>query len=315
MKPVAILTNGPITWSSSRMRGFWLAEAAPDRFRVFSPGDELDGVDACGTVIFQKRYNEADILRARYYREAGRRVVSDWTDPMWWWSPREVQAMFELSDAITASNEGLAQAIRANPQVKAPVTVIPDRMPGNYHPNAVRHFKHDPIRLVWFGAAGNRVALLSALPLIEYVSHVRRIELWIIDEAPETPFRTTSPLEVVGVRWTLETFHAQLTQCDIAVLPPYPGPWGSMKSNNKAVEAGWCGLPVWDDFDLARLLALIDDARLRNKTGQAARKMAEEQYEIQRSVDEFLAVAEGQRRSPHESHTSREWTGEAASHA
>ena len=288
---IAILTNGPRAWPSSRYRGFWLAEAAPETFRVFAPGDPLD-IGDCDTVVFQKRQSVVDIERARRYQAEGRTVIYDLCDPVWWFMPRETEQMLGLADAVVTSNDGLADAVRAFGNVRRVVT-IPDRMLASYHPTIREHETRMPVVLAWYGSTGNRAVTLGPLlgPL-EYLAHNLPIQLRIIDGAPGERLRMedAGALDIQHVAWTLDTFHAQLTACDIALVPPYPGPWGAMKSNNKAVTAWWAGLPAVTGYDMHELVTYILEPDERRATARQMREVAERDYDITKSVEEWRAL-------------------------
>lgn len=288
---IAILTSGPLAWPSSRYRGFWLAEAAPETFRVFAPGDPLD-LDDCDTVVFQKRQGELDIERARRYQAEGRTVVYDLCDPVWWFMPRETQTMLSIADAVVTSNDGLADAVRAFPGVRRVVT-IPDRMLASYHPTVAEHGDRERVRLVWYGSDGNRaITLAGIMGPLNYIAHATPVTLVVIDGSPHVKLSMADAdaLRIEHVPWRLETFHAQLTACDIALVPPYPGPWGAMKSNNKAVTAWWAGLPAVTGYDMQELITYITEPDERAATARQMREIAERDYDIRRSVDEWRAL-------------------------
>ncbi len=284
--PVAILTQGPLAWASSRFRGAWLAEAAPGLFGWYPPDRELALAD-CRVIVFQKRHNREAFYLARAAKDRGIKIVIDLTDPLWWFSPQEMTAMLGLADAVTVSSDGLKKAVEQNKNVKRAIC-IPDRMLPSFHPTVAEHGPRDIATLTWFGLSANRVALVGALPVLAYAANVgHRFRLRIIDNQPTEKMEVQGPIEIENVAWALETIHAQIAACDIALLPPYPGPWGDMKSNNKAVTAWWCGLPVTDGFDPGEVMALITDAERRKRQGAANRRRAEKEYDIALSVRQW----------------------------
>lgn len=284
--PVAILSKGSSAWASARYRGAWLAESAPDLFRWFGPETEL-ALAGAKVIVFQKRQSHEDIVLARRAKDKGVAIVMDMTDPMWWFDPEPVAEMIDLADAVTVCSEGMQEAVlQGHPDKR--VAAIADRMLPSFHPTVAQHEKREVATLVWFGIATNRVALTGALPILAYAQNMGlKFRLRIIDDEPTNRLNVTGPFEIEHVPWTLETIHAQLTACDVAVLPPYPGPWGELKSNNKAVTAWWCGLPVTDGFDPKELARLIGDADCRKEQGAFNRKRAEREYDIAQSVAEW----------------------------
>lgn len=293
--PIYILTQGPVTWASSRLRGFWLAEAAPDLFDVYSGGamPELDGREM---LVFQKRHTPADIGLAAHAKERGMKVVFDLTDPLWWWSPDTVNAMMELADVVTVSSRGLHEIIKDIPVVKK-VVHIPDRFRPQDFPQVREHEDSRPVKLVWFGQMMNRGALIGAMPILAYMANRgHEFTLRIIDEGAGIPLgMSDKAFPIDYIPWTLETINANLLDCDVAVLPPYPGPWGSMKSDNKLAQAWWCGLPTVSGHVPEELDAVLGDVQERARQGHANRKKAEKRFDIAQSVAEWRRLLEGLR--------------------
>ena len=286
LPPVAILSQGKRSWASSRLRGAWLADSAPDLFRWYSAEEEM-ALLGYKVLVFQKRHSKEDVALAKMAKERGIKIVNDLTDPLWWFDPQAVGAMMQIANVVTVSSEGLKDAVEQGGLAKR-VVVIPDRMLPAFHPTVAQHGKRDVATLVWFGLAANRVSLVGALNILTYVANMgHKFRLRVIDDNPLARIEGQGPFEVEHIPWTLETFHAQLTACDIAVLPPYPGPWGTLKSNNKAVTAWWAGLPVSDGYDPRELVELIEDADCRKDIGAKNRKVAEQEYDIAQSVKQW----------------------------
>lgn len=289
--PILMFTQGALTWASSRFRGYWLQDVAPDLFELHRRGQIPDLADR-KVVVFQKRHGDSDLTMAREAQHLGIKVVYDLTDPLWWFDPERVTAMLAVADLVTASSEGLAEAVRDIPVVKQ-VAVIPDRMLPAFHPTVREHADHRPVTLVWFGQSINRVTLAGPSPVLTYLANLgMEFRLRVVDDAPNEPFGVGASYPVEMVPWVLETFHANLTDSDIALIPPYPGPWGQMKSDNKTATAWWAGLPVTDGHDPDELKMLIENVDERARQGRENRARAEAEYGIERSVAEWRALLE-----------------------
>jgi hypothetical protein len=290
----AILTQGESRrWASSRLRGFWLQDTAPGLFKVVPPGAEFPenggGLNGHQALIFQKRHSQTDRLLAEMAKMKGLTVIFDLTDPLHWFEPQGVKAMADLADAVVCSSAGLADLVRADLNPKR-VEVIVDRMKPSYHPTPAQHAERDRPAIVWFGLSLNRASLVGAVPILNYCGALGLpFTLRVIDDLPGQPLEIGGepPFAVDHVAWALETFHAHLAACDIALLPPYPGPWGAVKSSNKQVTAWWAGLPTVTGFDPIELGRLIQDAELRAEIGARNRATAERDYDIGQSVDEW----------------------------
>jgi hypothetical protein len=288
---IAILTNGPRAWASSRLRGYWYQDADPIHIKVYGPGDRLDGIDACDAVVFQKVQDPLNIERARRYRAEGKVVLWDITEPMWWWQPGESRDMMRACDAVITSNDALSAAVREAGIARRVVTII-DRMLPSYHPTTRKHEDRERLVFCWYGASQNRIALEGSLPLLGYLAHSVPLELRIIDDAPGAKVyqQEMGHFKIVNVPFALETYHAQLTDCDVAWLPPYPGVWGKLKSNNRQATAWWCGLPVVDGQELDAMRDMTESAEARQMVAVGNRKIAEAHYDVHQSVRELMAV-------------------------
>jgi len=134
---------------------------------------------------------------------------------------------------------------------------------------------------------GNRPALFGALANLERLAaNGRDIELTICDERPDMVMRITNMFPVYHVLWELEQENAIIAAHDIAILPPYPGPWGRVKSNNRTLTAWACGLPATDCESYKELMTLMD-ADTRARLGADGRKWVEEDYNVERSAREW----------------------------
>jgi hypothetical protein len=288
---IAILTNGPRAWAGSRLRGYWLEDADPIHFKVYAPGDRLNGIDACDAVVFQKLQDPLNIERARRFKAEGKVVLYDLCDPVWWWYPNETKDMMRAADAVITSNDALSEVVRDIGIAKRVVTII-DRMLPSFHPTVRQHEDRERLVFVWYGASQNRIALEGSLPLLGYLAHSIPLELRIIDDAPGAKViqQEMGHLRIVNVPFALETYDAQLTDCDVAWLPPYPGVWGELKSNNRQATAWWCGLPVVDGQDLGEMRDLCESAEVRQMVAVGNRKIAEAHYDIHQSVREVMTL-------------------------
>ena len=92
---------------------------------------------------------------------------------------------------------------------------------------------------------------------------------------------------VLHRRWTLDQFHMDLLSADIALLPPHPGLIGRLKSDNKRATAMWAGLPITDGLDYVLLRELVDNAHERERIGREGRRIAEAQYDVRLSVQQW----------------------------
>jgi hypothetical protein len=208
-------------------------------------------------VVFQKfaTLGGVDATKA-----AGKRVIWDVCDPAWWWVPDDSRAIADRVDGVVASSVALADDFREWEGGNVLVRCIPDRPLLSHYDRQRVHQDVSPVRLIWFGLALNRASMLSGIAFMERAAaNGHRIELTVCDDRPDQQFRITDKFPIYHVPWSLESEVEIISAHDIAFLPPYPGPWGRVKSNNKSLTAWACGLPVSDGQDYGLLEAMISD--------------------------------------------------------
>lgn len=286
--PICFIAGGNLNNAGSRLRAYWPARFIPGAAVVHweRAGDDLPDARA---YVFQKFVNVPVMASLR---ERGRLIFWDVCDPAWWFNPTDAREALAYVDGVVASSWPLADDYTRWSGRKA--SCIPDRLLLEHYDRQRRHAAADPVRLIWFGAAQNRMALYAAHANLErLVANGYRIALTICDNAPNAPF-----VDIEGVypvyytRWALESEAATLAAHDIALLPPYPGPWGAVKSNNKPLTAMACGLPSASGVDYSELRALVADEEARADYAADGRRLVEEFWNVERSAAEWLALIE-----------------------
>lgn len=278
---------GDISWGSSRMRAWWPAkymdgakvvlpsQAGPDKFPL-----EYDAY------IFQKLANPQI---NRTLLEHGKQVWWDVCDPAWWFQPDQCREIASTVTGAVASSCNLALDFNSW-FGKGICEHIPDRLELGHFPFKRNHQEHKTIRLVWFGVSVNRFVLFGALANLERLAaNGYAIELTIFDNQPKIKmFECGFPVKYKC--WRLEQENEILSNQDIAVLPPYPGPWGAVKSNNKQLTAWACGLPVWDGLDYETGRVLISDPVFRKVSAAEGFRWVEDNYQVEQSAREWEAL-------------------------
>ncbi len=286
------LAQGPLEWAGSRYRAWWIARYAGWADCALISEREAAWMPAYGALIFPKWCDAEAQALAREAKARGQRVIWDLCDPIWWLTPGPAREFLPLVDHVVVSSQGLADGLRADfPALDIGVTVIPDRMDPAFHPTAKRHTETAWPALLWFGQGWNRNASLSGalLTLHRLAAEGVRFRLRVLDNGAPGGVQVDG-VDVEYHRWRLETFHEELLAADVALCPPYPGPWGAMKSDNKLATAWWAGLPTADGLCPHRLKALLTDARARADAGRCYRRLAEAQYDVRQSVSEWEAL-------------------------
>jgi hypothetical protein len=286
---ICFIAAGGIEWGSSRMRAYWVAEAMQQRGIDATAVDVNTHTDyrSADAYIFQKI---APIEAVKTLTEVGIKCYLDVCDPSWWWQPNECREIAQHMTAVVASSQPLADDFNQwYGQGKA--ICIPDRLDLAHFPKQRDHADVTPVRFIWFGVAVNRIALLGAIPFLErLVANGRKIELTIMDDRPDLPMQWTNAFPIYHTKWTLDTEVKILASHDIALLPPYPGAWGRVKSNNKQLTAWACGLPVYAGEEYTYLENLVTQSGYRESMAAGGMDFVSNNSQITQSAAEWEAV-------------------------
>ena len=293
---VLFLPSGDRQWAGARFRAWNIAAAWPEADCVRWAGTPPANILEHDAIILQKLYdrynlgNQMAVLNlAGQLRLAGKKVIWDLCDPIWWWNePEWIKEMATFCNAITVSCEGLAEDFHRSFGLTP--TVIPDRMP--FVQEWKTSWEAKEPKLVWFGYSMNRGPSLGGIGLILSRLMYERIpfRLRIIDDHPEIEPWQLDRLwsdKIECTKWEEASIHERLMECDIALLPPMPGPWAKMKSTNKQITAFWAGLPVHDGEDYYSLRDLLRHPTKRQAEGGKNRAVAEGSYDLRLSVKQW----------------------------
>lgn len=279
--PVCFIAGGNMNNAGARLRAYWPAQCIPGAAVV----TWADTPPPARAYVFQKL---VDLPLMERLRAGGAACFWDVCDPSWWFNPTEVREVLAHVTAVVASNEALADDMRQWCGNRVPVHCISDRVLLSHYDQQATHGDREPVRLIWFGAAQNRMALYAAHANLERLqANGYRVALTICDNAPNAPMDIEGAYPVYYTRWTLETEAATLAAHDVALLPPYPGAWGKVKSNNKALSAWAAGLPVTQGTDYDELRAMIADTTRRRNLAALGRRTVIVAYQTEQSAREW----------------------------
>lgn len=283
---ICFITAGDINWASSRMRCHW-PTAYMENTAIITFEEGKAGLPDADVYVWQK-WARPDVMRRQ--REQGRRVWWDVCDPLHWFGPDDCRQIIDNADGIVASNKGLADDLAA--WSGRPVHTIPDRLELDHFPKRRQHANVNPVKFIWYGLAPNRSSLFAAMPLLDrLVANGYDISLTIFDDRPEVQFAKSSSYPIYHVRWELDKENQVLAAHDIALLPPYPGEWANVKSNNKQLTAWANGLPVISDCQYnVENLDLVENHIARSMQAGRGYKEVLRHYQAKQSAVDWEAL-------------------------
>lgn len=281
------IAAGPETWGSSRLRCYWPARVMNAEVVPFGDAANRPPDPQVEAVIWQKNLELALFSRfpnARHYYDA--------CDPTWWWQPDLVRGWLRSLAGVVCSSSALAADF--SEWSGQPAVCIPDRLDLRHYGRVKRHQPAAPVRCLWYGVAFNRIALFGALANLERLAaNGHKLALTVCDDRPEELLDVTDMFPVYHTRWRLDAEVDTLLAHDIALLPPYPGPWGRVKSNNKALSAWAAGLPVATGECYGELEALVTRSENRNRAGALGRAEVETNWRVEQSAAEWEQMLNG----------------------
>lgn len=287
---VLFLTRGDRVWASSRMRSYWPADLWDEADAMqFDPDGTIPG--NYDVYVWMKT---GHLEAMTWLREHGRLNIVEVCDPNWWFEPEFTRELFNRADALVGATEAALADALAWYDRDIPHWFIPDRLNLDHFPRQRVHQDVDPVRFVWYGIAFNRPSLFAALaPLDRLAANGVHLELTIYDDQPKQHWALTEKFAIYHGLWQLELENEVIASHDVAVLPPYPGPWGALKSNNKTLTAWACGLPVTDAADYAELERLATDTDYRAAMAFEGYSLLLDQYQIRHTVEDWQQVIRG----------------------
>ena len=284
MSNVLFITPGPIKWASSRLRAHWIAEGIEGAEVMTNDKRWLS--KGWGAVIFVKVIAETMIVEA--LQGQGTKAIWDICDPVHWLNPEDARQMADAVDTIIASNPALAQDF-SEWYLDKPVHVIPDRIKLDHYPTQRKHQAARPVRFIWYGAGQNRFSLLGAFMNLERLrANGVNLSLTICDDQPQAVWQAEFP--ILHTAWEVDKENEILASHDIAILPPYPGAWGKVKSNNKYLTAWACGLPVTDGENYHNLYELATRVTQREIAAKEGMETLIKYYTIDKSVEQWKGL-------------------------
>ncbi|MBI6630266.1 glycosyltransferase family 4 protein [Pontibaca salina] len=295
-----MILSGDANKASSRVRGYWVAEALCDRghtVALCSPSARhhylplLGPISKSDVVIFQKMYGRYDIVLARLCRALGKSVYFDIDD-----APSRIQSDRTIGNAATMMrlSHGVfagSRALVAYAKESQPAThLVPSGIRlGNYRLKS--HDAHRPVCLGWIGNgahyADDLIDVLAG-PLTRLASqHPLRFRLVGACGVKHLydVFGTIDGLEfdfVDQLDWSdPDAISEAVAPFDIGLYPLRTGGFNEYKCAFKALEYMACGLPVVTSAVGANAEVVIDGL-----TGNVCHSAMDWQAYLARLIDD-----------------------------
>lgn len=269
------------------MRCFWPAKYMNADVQVWDYPNEMEFSLGYDAYVFQKYGTPAT---QKELLDKGKQVWMDQCDPMWWFNDQKfMREMFENATGAVFSSDALRDDFLKWWDADYNAHTIKDRLELSHFSHKKSHYWTKPVRLIWYGVAQNRSALSGVWPNLSRLKvNGHHVLLTIMDDRPDIHVREHNDTPIMYSTWQLDKEPAMIGGHDIALLPPYPGPWGKVKSNNKAITAAACNVPVTDGLDYEELVRLMDHKE-RDKDAQIQRTALPD-YDVQISAEEWEAL-------------------------
>jgi glycosyltransferase involved in cell wall biosynthesis len=212
----------------------------------------------------------------------------------WLKFPGKTASICRLSSHVVVGNRYLAEYAR---QYNDKVTIIPSSVDTNaYNANHKKESQDQVVVVGWTGSSTSLAHLESFASLLRELVQHRDVTFQVIsDRKPELP-----GVPVIWHRWSPSTEISDLSRFDIGIMPMPDDQWSrgkcSMKAllymamsipticsavgmNQEVIQHGENGfLATTKNEWINCLKALIDNAELRQRLGQAGRKTVENHY-------------------------------------
>jgi glycosyltransferase involved in cell wall biosynthesis len=217
-------------------------------------------------------------------------------------APQKAYFTLGAARSVIAGNPYLAgEARRFNAHVEVIPTVVDTDV---FRPSPARN----PVPVIgWIGTHSTLQYLRALVPALQQLAARRRFILRVVGAALDAPGVT-----VDNRGWALPREVSDFQSLDVGLYPLVADAWSLGKSGFKAVQYMACAVPVvaspvgvttemirdgengflvegqaqW----VARLEALLDDAALRRRLGEAGRADAETRWSLQRHAPRFVEV-------------------------
>jgi glycosyltransferase involved in cell wall biosynthesis len=251
-------------------------------------------------------------------RLVGKPVIFDFDDAIWmlhtsaanryfgWLKfPGKTAAICRLSSHVVVGNQFLSRYAR---QYCRHVTVVPSSVDTDRFRPTAKLQSGKKVIIGWSGSSTSQTYLELFLPMVRRLAALPGVEFRVhSDRRPELP-----GVACEWRKWHSETEAAEIAEFDIGLMPMPDDPWALGKCAMKALLYMSAGIPVVcspvgancevvrhgengflansTDEWVNHVHALVADAPLRKKMGEAGRQTVVDSYSMRVCADRFATV-------------------------
>jgi glycosyltransferase involved in cell wall biosynthesis len=311
-----LMSDGYLTelYGTGRRGWQWLARGYAARFLDALRAGRYDAV-LCEHEVFPFLPASAEMI----FSKRNARFILDYDDAphckyeRWPMLRKKIGRLMAAAETVVVGNDELASYAR---KFTPHVTVIPTVVNLAAYPNHQSAVPSSKIRIAWIGTPMTANYLKPLIPELERLQkNHRQVVFRFIGAGSFAP----KGLRIESWEWSAATEGQLLSECDIGIMPLSDTEFTRGKCGLKLIQYMACGLPVVaspvgvnqkiveenrNGFLAAdagewfeKLEALVENADLRKRLGEAGRRKVAAQYTVEHGLVKWLEILEkGSRR-------------------
>ena len=253
-----------------------------------------------GSSFFERKIKNSKAKFIFDFDDAIWKLDTSAANKKWEWlkNPNKTKEIITASDLVIAGNSYLMNyALQFNSNVK----LIPTTIDTDFHQPPSKKTNNDVITIGWSGSKTTIKHFESAIPVLLKLKekYGKKIEFKVMGDDSFT----FDELDIIGIAWSHNSEVDIINSFDIGIMPLPDDEWAKGKCGLKGISYMSCAIPTilspvgvnseiikhgengflanTDEDWLNYLSLLIENAELRKKLGENARKTVEEKYSVE----------------------------------